>query len=90
MNCVETAIRMQDKRRNMTERELALKAGCEPAAVVTDGVGTRIVLPAGDKEKQGSSSKEPMGLVPGQAVFLLGAIRMEVRREKPKVEEKTT
>ena len=64
MNCVETAIRMQDKRRNMTERELALKANAQkpaakPAAVVTDGVGTRIVLPTGDKAKQGSSSKEP-------------------------------
>ena len=63
MTCVETAIRMQDKRRNMTEREMALKANAQkpvakPAAIVMEGTGARTLQPAGDKEKQASPAKE--------------------------------
>ena len=41
INCVETAIRKQDKRRNMTEREMALRTNAQtsiakPAAIVME------------------------------------------------------
>ena len=63
MRCVETAIRMEDKRRSMTEREMALKNNAQkpvvkPAAIVIEGTGARTSLPSGDKEKQASPAKE--------------------------------
>ena len=64
MDCVESAIRMQDKRRTMTEREQALKANAQgpaakPAAVVTDGAGIKSGQPAAEKDKPGLTPKEP-------------------------------
>ena len=63
MRCVETAIRMEDKRRNMTEREMALKNNAQkpvvkPAAIVMEGTGARTLPLSGDKEKQASPAKE--------------------------------
>ena len=103
MRCVETAIRMEDKRRNMTEREMALKSNAQkpvvkPAAIVMEGTGARTSPLCGGKGKQASPAKElpkkevvtRTELLAIPAVLFQEDSLMGDKREKVKVAEKTT